>query len=216
MSAWKTKTSPRSALVFAVAAVGLGASLWSCGRTPPEAKGPQPAESGPPASVSQAVAEAAPPQPAPSPTEEPGASTAERWQALGVGSGPSQAPATTMTAAGGFPTLPPPTTLGDPPPEPTPAGPSETELLQEKIQRYRAEYGPAKTRVASLEREVADLAELATKVYAEGNSAAATLDADIVRARLNKARQDLETAKEAVAAIEERARRDGVSYGQLY
>jgi hypothetical protein len=47
MRTWKMKSSPLSALVFAVAAVGLGGSLWSCGRTPPEAKGPQPAESGP-------------------------------------------------------------------------------------------------------------------------------------------------------------------------
>lgn len=212
------KSSPRSAPVLSgaaalAAAVGLGASLWSCGRTPPEAKGTQPPESSTPAPVSQPVAEAALPQPEPSPTEQPEASTAERWQALGVGSGP---PVTTMAAAGGgFPT-PPPATLDEPAPAPTAAGPSETELLQEKIQRYRAEYGPAKSKVASLEREVAELTELATKVFADGNSASATLDADIVRARLGRARQDLDNARAAVAAIEERARRDGVGYGQLY
>jgi phage shock protein A len=114
-----------------------------------------------------------------------------------------------------FPTPPPPAVENT---EPSAAsdGPSETEQLQERIRRYRAEYADAKAKVERLERKVAELTKLATEVYADGNSASATLDADIVKANLNVARGDLEDARRQLAGVEERARLDGVGYGQLY
>lgn len=95
-------------------------------------------------------------------------------------------------------------------------GPSETDLLRLKIQGYRAQYGPLKGTVDRLEREVADLGARESRFIGGGNSIGPPIEVDAVRSRLNSARNELDRARIALAAIEERARRDGVPYGQLY
>lgn len=212
------KVGARSALLVAgtaLVAVALAFGAYALYRvsTSPGIRVEPPATQ-PLAPVSPPVAEAASPQPSAGPAQLAVASPAlpAAWLALQA----SPEPAATVAAAEGrFPT-PPPLAVQGTNETPPAQGPSETEILQEKIQRYRAEYGTARSRVESLEREVAELTELATKVFAEGNSAAATIDADVVRSRLDRARHDLKNARDALAAVEERARRDGVSYGQLY
>lgn len=94
-------------------------------------------------------------------------------------------------------------------------GPSEMDKLRAKIQEYRAQYGPAKARVETLEREVTELSSRASRFIGGGNSGPA-IEADAVRSRLSAARNELDRARSALTAIEEHARRDGVSFGQLY
>lgn len=189
------------------AGMAIVLALASCRRSSaPTAKVEPPAIQAPAAQV------AADPQPAASPSAPADRTTAERWAALGVGTETPAAPA----AGSAFPVPPPVVASMEPPPAPTPEGPSETQALQEKIERHRGEYRAAKEKVDSLERQVKELTELASGMFADGNSASATTQADLVRARLGRARGDLESARQELAAVEERARRDGVGYGQLY
>lgn len=102
--------------------------------------------------------------------------------------------------------------------------PSGMDELQAKIDRWRAQYRPVKARVDALEAEIKDLEPKAGGItivlgpsdprYVPGGTPEKT-QAESARTRLNDARNELRRAKEELAAIEERARRDGVSGASL-
>ena len=102
--------------------------------------------------------------------------------------------------------------------------PSGMDELQAKIDRWRAQYRPVKARVDALEAEIKDLEPKARGMtivlgpsdprYVPGGTPQKT-QAESAQTRLSQARNELRRAKDELASIEERARRDGVSGASL-
>lgn len=100
--------------------------------------------------------------------------------------------------------------------------PSGTEVLQRKIETWRGRYRPVKASVDSLEVEVADLEARESRIAGIATDKTTYRDpnlrteAERTVERLPKAREQLARARQRLAEIEEGARRDGVSTGQLF
>jgi hypothetical protein len=101
------------------------------------------------------------------------------------------------------------------------SGPSGMEELQNKIAKWRAGYRPVKSTVDALEREVADLEAKASRIVVIVTDTTKPRDPNIrteaerTVERLPRARKELAAARQQLLSIEEGARRDGVSAGQL-
>jgi hypothetical protein len=100
--------------------------------------------------------------------------------------------------------------------------PSAMDALQQKTEMWRGRYRSAKASVDSLEREVADLEARSSRIagiatdkssYRDPNL---RTDAERTAERLPRARTQLSAARERLRQVEDGARRDGVSSGQLY
>ena len=96
-------------------------------------------------------------------------------------------------------------------------------LLRQKIEMWRARYQPVAERIAELEKEIpqleADMARAGSVPYEDDNpfkNRQTKRDSDMARGRLAEARKELEETRRELREIEEAARRDGVSSGQLY
>ena len=124
--------------------------------------------------------------------------------------------------------------------QPAAEGPEQTDMdrLKAKLARWRAAFQPLKAEVDALEREVADLEVKASRdsgvgvapgkpIYdpyrgivgyeSRGGGGPRPLhEGEAARMRLPKARQELAGAKQALADVENQARRDGIAPGQLY
>jgi len=96
--------------------------------------------------------------------------------------------------------------------------------LRAKIDRWRVRYRPVKARVDALEAEIKDLESKSKGItivmgpsdprYVPGGTPQQS-QSQAALTRLNQARNELRQAKSELASIEERARKDGVSAGQL-
>jgi hypothetical protein len=99
--------------------------------------------------------------------------------------------------------------------------PSGMDLLQSKIETWRARYRPVKSNVDSLEREIADLEARASKIAGIATDKSSyrdpklRTDAERTMERLPRAREQLSRARQQLSQIEDGARRDGVSTSQL-
>jgi hypothetical protein len=96
------------------------------------------------------------------------------------------------------------------------------DLLNRKIAKWRYRYRPVKASVDALEREVADLEARESRIAGIATDKTKPRDPNLrtdgerTVERLPKARAQLSAARERLSTIEEDARRDGVSSGQLY
>jgi hypothetical protein len=137
-------------------------------------------------------------------------------------------------------TMPPPGIANEGHAQPAAEGPEQTDMdrFKAKLARWRAAFLPLKARVDALEREVADLEPKASRdsgvgvapgkpIYdpyrgivgyesSGGGGPRPLHEGEAARMRLPKARQELAAAKQALADVENQARRDGIAPGQLY
>lgn len=102
------------------------------------------------------------------------------------------------------------------------APPSAMDVLQQKTEMWRGRYRSAKASVDSLEREIADLEAKSSRTSGIATDKSSYRDpnlrteAERTAERLPRARTQLSSARERLREVEEGARRDGVSSGQLY
>jgi hypothetical protein len=118
-----------------------------------------------------------------------------------------------------------PLVTASPSPSPTPEPPSGMEVLQRKIVEWRARYRAVKAEVDELEAVIAELTEKARPgvtgglivVPGSGHRPTSVIpEVDVVVKTLEQTRREHAKAKQRLEDIIEAARRDGVSYGQLY
>ena len=121
-------------------------------------------------------------------------------------------PASDPSGAGTIPSgTPPPTSTG---------GISDSDKLRGKIAAWRNQYQPVKAQVDKLVREVAELEAKASQIVGVWQdkslpSGPQKTEAEVVLTRLPQAKSELVTARKNLANIEDAARRDGVTAGQL-
>jgi len=112
------------------------------------------------------------------------------------------------------------------PPETAPAGPdepSDLEKLRARVEFWRGRHQSAAARIADLEKELAVLEADATRAGSvpnedsnPGKSAEARRRTEFFKDRLTAARKELADARQELSEIEEGARAEGISPGQLY
>jgi hypothetical protein len=117
---------------------------------------------------------------------------------------------------------PPPATMPhepEPPPETQPAapeGPSDMDRLRERTEFWRGRFQSVNERMAQIEKDIAEMEADATRYRDVPADSAQARAKEFARDRLDLARKALDDARRELREIEDAARRDGVSPGQLY
>ena len=114
-----------------------------------------------------------------------------------------------------------------PPPEaiatrPPPREPTESDLLRARIEQWRGRYRPLAERVAQLQRDLvlleSDIQRADNVAHDQsdpGRSADARRMKELLKERLESTRKELEQARQQLSDLEDSAREDGISPGQL-
>jgi predicted RNase H-like nuclease (RuvC/YqgF family) len=103
-------------------------------------------------------------------------------------------------------------------------GDSDMDKLNAKIEAWRRRYAPVESEIARLEKEIKELEEEVSRTTTpvefipfgrQSEHSPIKLKAERARERLPVARRELAQARKRLDAIEESARKEGVSSGQL-